>query len=700
VTPITSLERRLAGAAISASVAVFLGLLAWLPAFYQSFDEAKYLGIGYNLLAGNGPRTLFGALFLTHPPLWPATVAAPDVWFGIDALSWGHFLNAVLGAAFIVLVAAFGWQIRPVVGGLAAAGCLAVPYLHDLARTARLDVPTATLALLYLWLGLLAVRRASVGWALAAGIVLAIGFLVKETMLPFAPVPLLVGLLEGRPWSRLLRASGVILLVASAGVSWWFVMYAGYVHRVYRLGTPAWTLLPLAMVVAGLGVGALVASWLAGRSGGSAVAARPASGVPGIPDLRGRPALAWGGTILWAVALTLFFGRQQELRGAGLFQPRQYALWLQAWLPALWPIVAMGVAGTVLAVLAWKGADVRYRAGLGALFLATVCGAPLVLLVIALGEPPRNLLAQIGLLIAIGAAGWFWLADSLVQRLREPAAPRPDATLALAPEAAGVSTGNPAEIRPMPAGLLVAGVLGTFLVGTLILGVHGLTHQTSGSGDSRSVDVSTVTGWIKGHVPAGSKIGFGSLLGYEMALELAPRYPMVQIHQTLTMADPSAPEGLGARGGPRIDDWLAVDVAPRAALQFAVFRASDFARAVTGRGISTYVYTIGTSTSVPSLVPALTPEHGFTLVDHVVGHPASGPPIESFVFAVDPARVSFAGSALYITADALERLLGQLEADPAAARAAAANLMKRVAITDAGTRAASLMERLDRLARS
>lgn len=692
MTPITSLERRLAGAAISASVAVFLGLLVWLPAFYQSFDEAKYLGIGYNLLAGNGPRTLFGTLFLTHPPLWPATVAAPDVWFGINALSWGHLLNALLGTGFILLVAAFGWQIRPVVGGLAAAGCLAVPYVHDLARTARLDVPTATLALLYLGLGLLAVRRTSVGWAFAAGAVLAIGFLVKETVLPFAPVPLLVGILESRPTSRLLRTSGVVLLVAVAGVSWWFVMYAGYVHRVYRLGTPAWTLLPLAIVVVGVGVGALVAGSVIGRRERT-----PADGSPASPTRSGRESsrgriLAWGGAVAWALALTVFFGRQQELQGAGLFQPRQYTLWLQAWLPALWPVVAVGIVGTLLAILAWMRTDGRYRAGLEALFVATICSAPLTLLVIALGEPPRNLLAQIGLLIAVGAAGWYWLADALVRRVR---------TVTARTEGAPARPATPpaAPARAMPTSLLVAGIVGTFLVGTAILGVHGLSHRTSGSGDARSVDVSTVTDWVKGHVPAGSKVGFGSLLGYEMALELAPHYPMVQIHQTLTTGDPSAPEGLGSRGGPRIDDWLAVDIAPRAALQFAVFRASDFARAVTATGIRTYVYTIGTNTSVPSLVPALTPEHGFTLLDHAVGNPASGPPIESFVFAVDPTHVSFAGSSLYITGDALDRLLGQLEAAPVAARTAAANLLKRVSITDGGTRAATLMERLDRLAR-
>ena len=66
---------------------------------------------------------------------------------------------------------------------------VAFTYLHDLTRTARLDVPVAALVLLYLVVGLEAVRRGSVRWSIAAGLCFAVAFLVKEVALPFAPVP-------------------------------------------------------------------------------------------------------------------------------------------------------------------------------------------------------------------------------------------------------------------------------------------------------------------------------------------------------------------------------------------------------------------------------------------------------------------------------------------------------------------------------
>ena len=69
---------------IGAAVAVFLVLIAIVGPFFRSFDEAKYLGIGYSMLAGDGPRTVFGSVFLPHSPLYPMILAAPDVWFHFD----------------------------------------------------------------------------------------------------------------------------------------------------------------------------------------------------------------------------------------------------------------------------------------------------------------------------------------------------------------------------------------------------------------------------------------------------------------------------------------------------------------------------------------------------------------------------------------------------------------------------------------
>src|SRR5438874_2724801 len=235
--PRARLESRLALLAIAVSITVFGALLVAYPPFYQSFDEAKYLGIGYQMLAGRGPLTLFGSPFLVHPPLWSTVVVAPDVWFGIDPLAWGRFVDAACGLGLIALVAAFGWQVRPAVGALAASGMLMVPYLHDITRTARLDMPAAMLCLLYVWLGIRAVRSGSLRAGVVAGLAFAVAFSVKEIALPYAPVPLIVGLLDGRA-AQTIRASGAMLLAAAVGTSWWFLMYAGYTKEVYRLGTP------------------------------------------------------------------------------------------------------------------------------------------------------------------------------------------------------------------------------------------------------------------------------------------------------------------------------------------------------------------------------------------------------------------------------------------------------------------------------
>ncbi len=400
-------ERRVAAGIVVASVVVFVGLLAVVSPFYRSFDESKYLGIGYSMLAGHGPRTVFGAVFLPHSPLWPMIVTAPNVWFGIDAFDWGHLLNAIAGVGVLVAVAILGWRIRPVVGALAAVGYLAVPYLHDLTRTARLDVPAAALALAYLVVGIDAVRRGSVRRGLIAGAIFAIAFLIKEIALPFAPVPFLVGILAGRPLSSIARVAAAVLAVAIVGTSWWFALFASLTRQVYRLGTPAWTLIPLLIIALIAIVVGLAAPSLATRPEIERVGEGIRRRVPARLRAHGRAWAGWGLGLAWFAALTLFFDRNSELKGNGLFQPGQYALYVTTWLPQLVLVVLFGAVGVVLGLVARQRSSGAEREGLDAMLMATLCSAPLVLLVIAVGEPPRNYLAQIGLLTVIAAVGWL-----------------------------------------------------------------------------------------------------------------------------------------------------------------------------------------------------------------------------------------------------------------------------------------------------
>src|SRR3954453_18870275 len=210
----TTLEVRWSAASIAASLLVFALLLIAARPPYPTFDEQKYLGIATNLWGGRGLTTVFGATFTSHAPLWTVVLGAGHAIAGWDDLGWGRWLDAVAGLGVVTAGAWFAWRIRPAAGAIAAVGLVGVLYLHDQSRTARLDVPAAALGLAYIVIGCEAVRRASSGWAVAAGAVFAIGFLVEEGDLPFAPIPFLVGVLRSQPWPRLLPLSGWTLVAA------------------------------------------------------------------------------------------------------------------------------------------------------------------------------------------------------------------------------------------------------------------------------------------------------------------------------------------------------------------------------------------------------------------------------------------------------------------------------------------------------
>ena len=201
------IERRISLVATIGAVVVFLLFALLAPSGFPSFDEWKYFGIGYNIWAGRGLTTVFGGEFLLHGPIWSAVVTLPHVLFGTNSAAWGRILNGLSGAAIVALSAWFGWRIRPAAGALAAIAMVGILYLHDQSRTARLDVPAAAFALLYVAVGIEALRRNSVRWAIAAGAVFALGFLIKEIDLPFIPIPFFVSVLWGLSWVVIGRIS-------------------------------------------------------------------------------------------------------------------------------------------------------------------------------------------------------------------------------------------------------------------------------------------------------------------------------------------------------------------------------------------------------------------------------------------------------------------------------------------------------------
>ena len=302
----------------------------------------------------------------------------------------------------------------------------------------------------------------------------------------------------------------------------------------------------------------------------------------------GRALAAWGGAVAWFLALVVFFDRNPELKGNGLFRADQYALYARTWLPTQLPLVLGAVVGAALSRPARRAATPTRREAFDALYVAMVCGLPLVLLVIAVGEPPRNYLAQIGVLAALSAAGWLWVA-TLVARLMSPKDP-----------------------QRFTAGMTTSLLAASFAVATLLLASHSLDYRASARDSVLQSAVATAADWIEANVAPGSTIGFGSFLGYETAVELPARdFSMVQLHQSLAVVDPAAPLALAALRAPPIDDWIAIENSRRET-EFYVFRARTFAEQVRRSGISLYVYQTGPITSVPALLGVLVPEHGFT----------------------------------------------------------------------------------------
>ncbi len=756
MSPASVSERLVSALLIGLACVVFVALLLAVPAFLPSFDEAKYLGIGSNVLAGRGVVSVYGP-FLDHSPLWAVTLAAADVVAGIDPLSWGHVLDGIAGAGLILLVAWFGWRFRPAAGALGATVVLGFTYLHDLTRTARLDVPAAALALLFVAVGIAAIRRDSLRWGVLAGAVFAIAFLVKEIALPFAPVPLIAGLIAGRPLAALARVSGAMLLTAALGTAWWFVVFASYTRQVYRLGLPAWTLVPIAAIVVVIGVSCLAARRIGATATARSIADRVSARVAPAVRARWRMIVGWTLALGWFLVLDVAFARNQATRGLSFLSLAQWQAYVAVWLTPITVAAGCYALGGLIAI--WSAA--RGHLGPGAmpvvdLTVAAVCSMPLVLLVIAVGEPPRNYLAQIGVVVALASCGWVWLAVRLASRVRprweRARGSRWVVTLGVAGGslvgagfglaiaigthlvtrrtglAIGVAVGatcgwataiiarrttasaahaGPLAGEPLrPTRRVSIGVIALIVplvLSTAILADHVRAYRGSATGAAQLAAVRTVTDWIDANVPSGSTIAFGSYLGYEMSLALDRPYTITQIAQEIARFTTAGPLGIAVSGKPPADDWVSVDTAPRNVAEFQAFRASVIANKLRSTGATYWIYTTGTPTSAETLIPALEAATGLTEVarwtfPYTRAAGGGSGVLTSYVFKVEPGVAVDPGT-LFIAPNALDRLLGQLEASPGDATAPiAGRLLDRVRITPSGPGDSALLGRLHHLA--
>ena len=115
------------------------------------------------------------------------------------------------------------------------------------------------------------------------------------------------------------------------------------------------------------------------------------------------------------VALSILFSRTSKLLGSSIVDPNQIGYYLDHTILSVRLAAAYGLGSVVLAI-----ALVRGRPSVAApavdVLLAIVCGIPLVLLVIGVGETPRHYLTELILLLVLGTVGWVAGLDALLGR--------------------------------------------------------------------------------------------------------------------------------------------------------------------------------------------------------------------------------------------------------------------------------------------
>ena len=170
--------------------------------------------------------------------------------------------------------------------------------------------------------------------------------------------------------------------------------------------------------------------------------------------------------------------------------------------------------------------------------------------------------------------------------------------------------------------------------------------------------VATIAAWVRGAVPASETLAVGSLLGNETAIEL-PEYRVVKLSAREATASAAAPLGLSISPGDAITDWLSVDPHPRKTSMFLAIDAGSLVDALRSNRIAYWVYVTGETTAAPTILPALTPDHGFDIAAHWT-FPDRGATLDAWVFRIAPDRLGFADAPIRIAPAALVRLVGLL----------------------------------------
>lgn len=212
-------------ATLAVAVGVVLGIVAlalarvaagWSP---LAPDDARYLFVGLSVLDGQGAITPSGDPYLLRSPVYGVALALGSRALGGDPLDGARIVAAL--AALLGLLAALrvAWlEAGPgaVVG--TALALAATPLVWQLLPSLRIDLTQTALVVALL----LAARRPTVRRWAAAGVVLGLVVLVKETALPLVLLPLV--LLGSGPVAIIRRSALAYVAAAVATAGWWWVV--------------------------------------------------------------------------------------------------------------------------------------------------------------------------------------------------------------------------------------------------------------------------------------------------------------------------------------------------------------------------------------------------------------------------------------------------------------------------------------------
>lgn len=223
----------LAGAIVAAIVGLALARIApgWAP---LAPDDARYLFVGLSVLDGQGAVTPSGGAYLLRSPVYGVAMAAGSRLVGGDPLVGAHAVVVVLSLLGLLGAVRVAWLAAGPGGAVGTAVALvATPLIWQLLPSLRIDLTQAAIVVGIL---LLAWRPTTRRWA-AAGVLLGVVVLVKETVLPLLFLP--VALIGFVPTSTVRRLALVYVGAAVVTAAWWWVVVWTSIGQVFPMNALA-----------------------------------------------------------------------------------------------------------------------------------------------------------------------------------------------------------------------------------------------------------------------------------------------------------------------------------------------------------------------------------------------------------------------------------------------------------------------------